>query len=265
MRRRLERRADDFLALVRRTVYQHDPSPYRLLLRLAGCEFGDLEKLVTGEGLEGALRTLYRQGVYLTVDEYKGRRPAVRGSTTVAFEPQQLSNPLVASHIVQHTSGSRGRATPVVVRPRVRPGADRRSDALLRRPRRWAVAPRDLGAPRGRLDPPDARFHGPGRSRQALVLADRSGQRRTPARIGDGSAPSCGSGARWRERSRPDRGSCRSTRRCRSSTGWPTRSDPATPPTSWPRRRAPRSGCARPRTRRGSSCAARTSRSPGSR
>ena len=112
VRRRLARRADDFLALVRRTVYQHDPSPYRLLLRLAGCEFGDLEKLVTGEGVEAALRTLFRQGVYLTVDEYKGRRPAVRGSATVTFEPQQLSNPLVASHIVQHTSGSRGRATP---------------------------------------------------------------------------------------------------------------------------------------------------------
>jgi hypothetical protein len=112
LRRRLERRAADFLALVQRTVYQHDASPHRQLLRLAGCEFGDLENLVTGDGLEGALRTLYRQGVYLTVEEYKGRRPTVRGSATVTFEPQQLGNPLVASHILQHTSGSRGRATP---------------------------------------------------------------------------------------------------------------------------------------------------------
>ena len=112
LRRRLERRAADFLALVRRTVYRHDASPYRQLLRLAGCEFGDLEKLVAGEGLEGALQTLYRQGVYLTVDEYKGRRSAVRGSTTIAFEPRHLGNPLVASQILQHTSGSRGQATP---------------------------------------------------------------------------------------------------------------------------------------------------------
>jgi hypothetical protein len=110
--RRLERRAAEFLALVRRTVYQHDGSPYRQLLRLAGCEFGDLERLVTREGLEGALQTLYRQGVYLTVDEYKGRRPAIRGSATAVFEPHQLGNPLVSRHIVQHTSGSRGRATP---------------------------------------------------------------------------------------------------------------------------------------------------------
>lgn len=110
--RRRERRAADFLALVQRTVYQHDGSPYRHLLRLAGCELGDVEKLVTGEGLEGALQTLYCEGVYLTVDEYKGRRPTVRGSATIQFEPKQLGNPLVSSHIPQYTSGSRGPATP---------------------------------------------------------------------------------------------------------------------------------------------------------
>ncbi len=66
---------------------------------------------MASEGLEESLQTLYREGVYLTVDEYKGRRPAIRGSTTVTFEPQQLSNPLISSHIPQYTSGSRGRAT----------------------------------------------------------------------------------------------------------------------------------------------------------
>jgi len=45
LRRRLERREDDFLTLVRRTVYEHARSPYRQLLMLAGCEYGDLEKL----------------------------------------------------------------------------------------------------------------------------------------------------------------------------------------------------------------------------
>jgi len=71
LQHRLDRRAADFLTLVRRTVYEHDASPYRQLLRLAGCEFGDLEKLVAIDGLEGALRTLYARGVYLTVEEHK--------------------------------------------------------------------------------------------------------------------------------------------------------------------------------------------------
>ena len=35
------------------------------------------------EGVEGALRTLFRHGVYLTVDEFKGRPPVQRGRATI--------------------------------------------------------------------------------------------------------------------------------------------------------------------------------------
>jgi hypothetical protein len=49
---------------------------------------------VKQEGVEGALRILYRHGVYLTVDEFKGRRPATRGNATVAVNPDLLRNTL---------------------------------------------------------------------------------------------------------------------------------------------------------------------------
>jgi len=81
LRRRFEQREADFLAIARLGIYQRARSPYRQLLQLAGCEYGDLERLVSQDGVEGALLTLFRHGVYLTVDEFKGRRPAVRGST----------------------------------------------------------------------------------------------------------------------------------------------------------------------------------------
>ena len=113
VRRRLERREADFLDLVRRTIYPNRVSPYRKLLRLAGCEYGDLERLVGREGVEGALRILFCQGVYLTVDEFKGRRPVVRGSATLAANPSQLRNPYSATHMLRETSGSRGPSTPV--------------------------------------------------------------------------------------------------------------------------------------------------------
>ncbi len=80
IRRRLARRGDDFLDLARRVIYAQPRSPYRTLLASAGCEFGDLERLVQVEGLEGALAELLRRGVYLTTDELKGHRPVVRGS-----------------------------------------------------------------------------------------------------------------------------------------------------------------------------------------
>src|SRR6266516_2181904 len=92
MKTRLERRETDFLALVRGAIFENPETPYQQLLRIAGCEFGDLERLVAQDGVEGALRSLYRSGVYLTIDEYKGRRPTVRGSATLAVEPTQLRN-----------------------------------------------------------------------------------------------------------------------------------------------------------------------------
>jgi hypothetical protein len=115
VRYRLDRREADFLALALRAIYQHAPSPYRQLLHLAGCEYGDLERLVRQEGVEATLRILYRHGVYLTVDELKGRRPLVRGGATVAVDPDRLRNPLSGFHVRARTSGSRGGGTFVAV------------------------------------------------------------------------------------------------------------------------------------------------------
>lgn len=114
LHRRFEQREENFLAIVKRTVYGHAASPYRQLLKLAGCEYGDLERLVNQEGVEGALRILYRHGVYITVDEFKGRRPATRGNTTVAVNPDLLRNPLAAFHVPARSGGSRSAGTPVL-------------------------------------------------------------------------------------------------------------------------------------------------------
>ena len=67
--RRLAQREQDFLALAREAIYGHPAGVYRRLLRHAGCEYGDLERLVCQKGLEATLRELLRQGVYLSVDE----------------------------------------------------------------------------------------------------------------------------------------------------------------------------------------------------
>jgi len=111
LRRRLERREEDFLDLARRAIFENHASPYRPLLKRAGCEYGDIERLVRRDGLEGTLRALFRAGVYLTADEYKGRRPAVRGDMSITVGPRRLRNPLMAPHFWTTTSGSRGAAT----------------------------------------------------------------------------------------------------------------------------------------------------------
>jgi hypothetical protein len=113
--RRLARRDAAFLALVRRAVYDHPPSPYRALLAGAGCEYGDVARLVHADGVEGALGVLLRAGVYLTVDEFKGRRPVTRGGTVLDVDPGRCRNPLSESHVLSRTSGSRGPGTPVPI------------------------------------------------------------------------------------------------------------------------------------------------------
>jgi hypothetical protein len=111
LRARLASRSTEFLALIRRRVYDVSGGPYRTLLDAAGCTYGDVEALVRREGLEGALRELARHGVYLTVDEFKGRRPVRRGSLTFETSPETLWGRGSSSLVATRTSGSRGTAT----------------------------------------------------------------------------------------------------------------------------------------------------------
>jgi hypothetical protein len=111
VRRRIESRGSNLLEIARRAIYPNPHSPYRQLLDVAGCEYGDLVELVEREGLEGALTELYRGGVYLTVDEFKGRRPAIRGSASVTADPSRLRNPLARGCLLARSSGSRSQGT----------------------------------------------------------------------------------------------------------------------------------------------------------
>jgi len=113
VRQRLEQRETDFLNLMQRAVFNNPDSPYQPLMRMAGCEYSDLARSTQREGLEGTLRRLWREGVYLSVDEFKGRRPIVRGSATIPCQSDQLRNPLVLPSFLASTGGSRGRATRV--------------------------------------------------------------------------------------------------------------------------------------------------------
>src|SRR5262249_15247421 len=67
------------------------------------------------DGVEGALQRLFRAGVYLTVDEFKGRRPVVRGGVEIRVTPDLLRNPWSTFHVEVRTGGSRGASAAVQV------------------------------------------------------------------------------------------------------------------------------------------------------
>src|SRR5947207_4439466 len=115
VRRRLAGRADRFVDMVEWAIHHHPRSPYLQLLRAAGCELGDLRALVARDGLEGTLGCLAEAGVYLTFDEFKGRREAVRGSQRFAFTEPDFDNPRLRPHFEARSGGTRGPGTSVKV------------------------------------------------------------------------------------------------------------------------------------------------------
>ena len=58
-------------------------------------------------GIEGALETLHAAGVYLTIDEFKGRKPIVRRGFKLTTHTRDFDNPLVTRHLVSQTGASR--------------------------------------------------------------------------------------------------------------------------------------------------------------
>ena len=112
---RLGRREDAFLEKLRLDVFNQPHSPYLQLLRHAGCEYGDLETVVRQDGIEQTLLELLRAGVYLTIDEFKGRRIAQRGSTQIKVRPELLQAPRASYHLPGSSGGSRSKGTPVMI------------------------------------------------------------------------------------------------------------------------------------------------------
>lgn len=107
----LRNRERNFVELMRCCVFERPSNPYHSLFKWAGCAFADLESLVDRNGLESALTALYRAGVYLSHDEFKGKTPVVRGANSLTIDTAALGNPIYRGMMGTSSSGSRSRGT----------------------------------------------------------------------------------------------------------------------------------------------------------
>lgn len=114
LRERQTSRQRVFLQTTNEAVFGNPTSPYLPLFRGAGCTFGDLEKSVNRDGLEKTLAVLFQNGVYLTIDEVKGRRRLERNGLSLDISPELLRNPLSACHVAASSGGSRSQGTAVL-------------------------------------------------------------------------------------------------------------------------------------------------------
>jgi hypothetical protein len=78
-------------------------------------EAGDIARLVREAGLEATLHQLRDAGVYVTFEEFKGRRPIVRPGLELAPAPGDFDNPAPGTAIAGRTGGSRGNGRRLLV------------------------------------------------------------------------------------------------------------------------------------------------------
>jgi hypothetical protein len=103
----LDTRTERLIELVRTQIYERSSSPYLKLLKIAGCEFADFQTVVRRDGIERALERLAAEGVYLTSDEFKGKKAIVRGGESFHVTPADFQSADAAAGIDIQSSGTR--------------------------------------------------------------------------------------------------------------------------------------------------------------
>ena len=110
-RRQLEQREKRWLETLARAVFARRDHPYHQMFRSAGCSYEDLVEAVGREGLEPTLARLRGEGVYLTHDEFKGKKSIVRSGRHIRSGANSFANPLAEGWLETTSGGSRSKGT----------------------------------------------------------------------------------------------------------------------------------------------------------
>jgi len=72
---------------------------------------GDIEKGISQDGVEATLEALLNKGVFISWEEFKGKRIAARGSERFEFKERDFDNPFRPSYYQVRSSGTRSAGT----------------------------------------------------------------------------------------------------------------------------------------------------------
>ncbi len=100
-------REASFLDIIERAVFRLPDSPYHQLMKWAAIDSRQIKAWTDRHGIEGTLRALHEAGVYLTIDEFKGRQPIIRKGLKLTTRTRDFDNPLVTRHLISQTGASR--------------------------------------------------------------------------------------------------------------------------------------------------------------
>lgn len=111
LQKRVAEREANFLSLAERGIFSYAGSPYLPLLSARHITFQDLKTWVAKNGLEAALTILEREGVYFTVDEFKGKAPVHRTGVSLRCSERMFDNPFLSSAYEVRSGATRSAGT----------------------------------------------------------------------------------------------------------------------------------------------------------
>ncbi len=111
IKQRLISREENFLRLAKNAIFLNVKSPYLALFKHYRISYDDVEKMVKNNGLDVALKLLKEKGIYLTIEEFKGKRIFVRDGVEFKFREDDFDNPFLSNYYSVKTGGTRSRGT----------------------------------------------------------------------------------------------------------------------------------------------------------
>ncbi len=111
IKQRLVNREENFLRLIKKGIFLNKKSPYLKIFKLIQISYDDIERMINKNGLSETLNILREDGIYLTVEEFKGKKTVVRRNAEFRFKEQDFDNPLLSAYYNIETGGTRSSGT----------------------------------------------------------------------------------------------------------------------------------------------------------
>ena len=115
VRSRMAARESRLLEVVNRSIFGNARSPHRKLLAWAGWDRRRLERSVGERGIEPTLEALRDDGVWVSLEEFKGREPIRRDGLLIAPSEDDFDNPLLMGRAMRATSSGSASGVPTGV------------------------------------------------------------------------------------------------------------------------------------------------------
>ena len=92
-------------------MFGYSKSPYRKLLEPKKISYDDIVSWVKQKGIEGALESLQQEGIYFTVDEFKGKCDVNRNGVRFRCKESMFDNPFLSTIYEVRSGATRSAGT----------------------------------------------------------------------------------------------------------------------------------------------------------